>query len=293
MATQVQASDGFRSEPLTVRLTGPVAELTWIAKSLLFAELSRLAYGEPELVERIAYDAGLDQCVFVEEAGSEAYVFGNEYDCLVVARGTEPTKWEDIRADASAWTIVSEVGRVHSGFHRNVDLLWPDIERALQENQRPVWFAGHSLGGAMAAVCAVRCKLSPIPSDPQAIFTYGAPRVGNRPYASFLRIKHFRWVNNNDIVPRIPPRWMGYHHMGREIYLNRRGKISRIHSWLRLHDRWRGLLRGLGAWKIDLLTDHSMLEYIQHIRAYYEAEQRGERIRTPKAIADKSRRGVK
>ncbi|MEI8213235.1 MAG: lipase family protein [Planctomycetota bacterium] len=288
MSTQVQASDGFRSKPLTIKLDRPIAELSWIGKSLVFAELSRLAYGEPDLVSKVAYEAGIDQCVFVAEGGSEAYVFGSDDDCMVVSRGTEPFTWEDLRADASAWTIAHEVGRVHRGFHQHVDLLWPDIEQALKENQRPVWFGGHSLGGAMAAVCAVRCKLSPIPSNPQAIFTFGAPRVGNRAYASFLRIKHFRWVNNNDIVPRIPPRWMGYHHMGREIYLNRRGKISRIHSWLRLHDRWRGFLRGLGAWKFDLFSDHSMEEYIGHIHAYYEAELRGERTRTPKSIVDRT-----
>lgn len=284
MSVVQQSSDGFQSGPLTIRLDRPISQLTWIGKSLVFAELSRLSYGGPELVKKITHDAGIHQCDFISDGGSEAYVFGTEHDCMVVARGTEPTQWDDLRADASAWTIASDVGRVHSGFHRNVDILWPDIERALNENQRPVWFSGHSLGGAMAGVCAMRCKLSPISSNPQAIFTYGAPRVGNRPYASFLRIKHFRWVNNNDIVPRIPPRWMGYHHMGREIYLNRRGKISRIHSWLRLHDRWRGLLRGLGNWKVDFLADHSMKEYMKHIKAYYEAEERGERIRAPRKL---------
>jgi triacylglycerol lipase len=136
----------------------------------------------------------------------------------------------------------------------------------------------------MAAVCAVRCKISPIPSNPKAIFSYGAPRVGDKPYTSVLTVKHYRWVNNNDIVPRVPPRWLGYRHMGQEIYLNRNGKISSLRSWLRVRDRFRGLLASLRVWKLDYFSDHSMVEYIKHSRRHYDDEVAGDRIPTPKHI---------
>ena len=42
----------------------------------------------------------------IAQGGSEAYVFGNQTDCFIVARGTEPTKWEDIAADAKACEAV-------------------------------------------------------------------------------------------------------------------------------------------------------------------------------------------
>lgn len=274
----------FPAEPLTIKLDRQLSQFSWLEKSLVMAELSRLAYGPPEMISKVVYQAGIDQCDFVAQAGSEAYVFGTPYDCLIVSRGTEPTKWEDIAADAKAWTIACDIGRVHSGFDGHVNLLWPELENRLKENQRSVWFAGHSLGGAMAAVCAVRCKLSPIPSNPQAIFSFGAPRVGNRAYASFLKIRHYRWVNNNDVVPRIPPRLLGYHHMGREIYVNRKGKISRIHNWLRFQDRLRGFMQGLGKGKIDYLSDHSMKEYVMIIRNLYQSQQEGKPVRIPKAI---------
>lgn len=280
------ASDGASPElqRLTLTLEKPIAEYSWIQKSLLFAELSRLAYCEPDVVTKIAYESGLDQCDFIARDGAEAYVFGNRFDCLIVCRGTEPHQWNDIKADANAWTILFEVGRVHSGFHAEVDELWPMLEQKVKENQRPMWFAGHSLGGAMANVCAVRCKLSPIPSNPYALFTYGAPRVGNHKYSSFLKATHYRWVNNNDIVPRVPPRWLGYRHMGQEIYLNRHGKISNLRSWFRVRDRLQGLLASLRLWKIDYFSDHSMVEYIKHIRFYYEQELVGTRIRPPKHL---------
>ncbi len=271
-------------QKISIKLDRPIAEFSWIQKSLLFAELSRLAYAAPELVARIVYETGIDQSLFIARDGAEAYVLGNRFDCMIVCRGTEPNQWNDIQADANAWTVAFEVGRVHSGFHSEVNELWPLLEQQVKENQRPMWFAGHSLGGAMAAVCAVRCKISPIPSNPQAIFSYGAPRVGNRAYTSFLKVKHYRWVNNNDIVARIPPRWLGYRHMGQEIYLNRRGRISNLRSWFRVRDRFLGLLASLRLWKLDYFCDHSMVEYIARIRGYYQDEQAGKPIRTPKHI---------
>ncbi len=287
MLASVQASAGkeFPAEQrVTIALDRPISDLSWIQKSLLFAELSRLAYASPERVEKIVYEAGLDQCTFIARDGAEAYVFGNRFDCMIVCHGTEPNQWNDIEADANAWTVVSEVGRVHSGFHTEVNELWPLLEQQIKEDQRPMWFSGHSLGGAMAAVCAVRCKISPIPSNPQAIFSYGAPRVGDRSYTSFLKVKHYRWVNNNDIVPRVPPRWLGYRHMGQEIYINRNGKISNLRSWFRVRDRFYGLLASLRLWKLDYFSDHSMVDYIKHVRSHYECELAGKPIKTPKHI---------
>ena len=61
--------DNFKSPPLTQKVDGPISKLSWISKSLLFAELSRLAYGPPDLVAKIAYDAGIDQCEFLQDGG--------------------------------------------------------------------------------------------------------------------------------------------------------------------------------------------------------------------------------
>ena len=273
------------AKPLSIRLDRPISEFSWVKKSLFFAELSQLSYAQPEVVTNIFKEAGLDQCVFIENEGAEAYVLGNQFDCLIVCRGTEPHQWNDIKADANALTVAVDVGRVHSGFHTEVNQLWPLLEQQILANKRPLWFSGHSMGGAMAAVCAVRCKQSPILSDPYAIFSYGAPRVGNRPYTAVLKVKHYRWVNNNDIVPRIPPRWLGYRHMGHEIYINRLGKISYLRSWLRVRDRILGLLTSLRQGKIDYFSDHSMNEYIGHIQSYHDAELAGKTIHIPRHIA--------
>ncbi len=262
------------------KLNGPVKDLSWLGKSLLFAELSRLSYFSESIIQPLLQEMGITECRFVDRDGAQAYIFGNDDDCFVVCRGTEPHEWNDVRADAYAWTVLTEVGRLHAGFNTEVNDLWPMLEKQLRENKRSTWFAGHSLGGAMATISAGRCKLSQIPTNPLAIFTFGSPRVGNRKYINYVKIPHFRWVNNNDIVPRVPPAWLGYRHTGSEIYLNSRGVVRELAPWIRFRDQVRGLLASLRLWQIDYFTDHSTLNYIEHISRAYRLER--EQGTTPK-----------
>lgn len=257
-------------------LSGPIRQLNWLQKSLLFAELSKLSYYSDREIEDVVNAAGIHEIKFVEHDGAQAYILGTDDDCMIVCRGTEPNEWNDVKADANAFTVVTEVGRLHSGFNAEVDDLWPMLEQEIEDNQRPMWFAGHSLGGAMATICAGRCKMSNIPSNPEAIFTYGSPRVGNKKYINFVRIPHYRWVNNNDIVPRVPPMWLGYRHSGQEIYLDSQGNLSKLSAWKRFRDRMRGVGGALLRFEIDYFADHSMLRYIESIQNAIEIHDAGE-----------------
>jgi triacylglycerol lipase len=115
--------------------------------------------------------------------------------------------------------------------------------------------------------------LSYIRSNPRALFTYGSPRVGNKRYVNYIQLEAYRWVNNNDIVTRVPPSWLGYRHKGQEVYLNAYGKIRRLSTWQRLKDRWRGFSRGLREGRIDFFDDHSISQYVTHIRGAVEEEE--------------------
>lgn len=245
-----------------------IEDMPKIEQSLLFAELAALSYFDPGSVEEPLLKCGFTDSQFFERDGAQAWMFGNDRDCVVACRGTEPNEWNDIKADVNAVAVFTETfGRVHRGFNEEVDDLWPRLEDALRENDRTLWFTGHSLGGAMATICAGRCFLSEIDSLPYALFTYGSPRVGDRRFVNFVELNHTRWVNNNDIVTRVPPVWMGYRHSGQEMYLDRHGKIRSISGWGRMADRTRGLLGGLLKFKVDHLADHSMERYIEYIRA--------------------------
>jgi triacylglycerol lipase len=180
--------------------------------------------------------------------------------------------------------VAETVGWVHRGFKRQVDDLWPRLEQALVNNTRTLWFSGHSLGAAMAAICAGRCRLSYIKSNPRALFTYGSPRVGNKRYVNYVQLETYRWVNNNDIVTRVPPAWLGFRHKGDDVYLNAYGKIRRLTRWQRIKDRWRGLLRGLREGRFEPFADHSIVQYCQHIREAVE-EDEGIQLRPIQATA--------
>ncbi len=232
----------------------------------MFAELSWVAYLAEESAATVVDDIGLKETLFFERDGSQAYVFKTDTDCVVACRGTEPNEWNDIKADMNAMTAVAEtVGRVHRGFKTEVDDLWPRLEESLMANDKTLWFTGHSLGGAMATICAGRCHLSHIESMPEEVHTFGSPRVGNRRYVNHVNLKHYRWVNNNDIVTRVPPPWMGYRHTGRQMYLNANGKLRNPTKVRRMVDRFRGFWGGLRVGRFDHFADHSMDDYIRHI----------------------------
>ena len=255
-------------EPLVLRSSAnqPIVQMTQLEQSLLMAELAMIAYNDPDEVDRAAACIGFSDVAFYERDGSQAYRFRNQHDCVIACRGTEPNEWNDIQADARASSVLSEtVGRVHRGFKREVDDLWPMLETALMCNRQPLWFCGHSLGGAMATICAGRCLLSHIDSNPERLFTFGSPRVGNPRYIQYTKLDHLRYVNNNDIVTRVPPAWFGYRHCGREIYLDRLGQIRKSGFAGKARDRWIGFWRGLLRGRIDPFSDHSIHQYIKVI----------------------------
>jgi triacylglycerol lipase len=266
--------DGVADASVYSTLDGPIECLSVLRRSLLFAELANISYLSRAEAGLLAHRIGFPEIRFYDRDGAQAYIFANGDDAVVTCRGTEPNDWNDVKADLDLAKAMAEtVGWVHRGFKREVDELWPRLEQALVNNTRTLWFCGHSLGAAMAAICAGRCRLSYIKSNPRALYTYGSPRIGNRRYVNYVQLETYRWVNNNDIVTRVPPAWLGYCHKGDEVYLNANGKIRRLTKWQRIKDRWRGVIRGIREGKIDFFDDHSIVHYVAHIRSAVEEEE--------------------
>lgn len=245
------------------RVTAPIREMDFPQRSLLFAELALVAYNEGPEATAAAARIGFPDVTLFDRDGSQAYRFRNDHDCVIACRGTESNQWNDIRADVDAAAVVAEtVGKVHRGFKTEVDDLWPMLETALASNELDLWFCGHSLGGAMATICAGRCYLSHIDSIPVELYSYGSPRVGNRRYINYVPLAHYRFVNNNDLVARVPPALLGYRHSGSELYIDRHGRIGPTRPTVKMYDRLWGFLQGLRKGKIDHLADHSLHRYI-------------------------------
>ncbi len=252
---------------ITSHVDGPLFRMRRLDRSLLLAELSMLSYLHDDEAQPVLRSVGFTDVKYIERDGAQAYEVMNDDDVVVVCRGTEPNEWNDIKADANAFTDLAEtVGRVHRGFKREVDDIWPILEETLRDETRHVWFAGHSLGGAMAQICAGRCQLSDIAAVPKEVHTFGSPRVGTKRYIQNADVLHVRWVNNNDIVTRVPPRWLRYRHNGAKMYLDRNGDLKRLTPQQRGRDRWAGFWNGLKQRRFDHFSDHAIAAYVDHIR---------------------------
>jgi len=248
-------------------LQGPIRQLDLLHKSLLFGELANIVYLHEELVAQTSTYLGFSRYRYIDNDGAQAFVFSNAHDSALVFRGTEPTDFNDIKADLNVVSIVAEtVGRVHRGFKKETDDIWSDLEQILLTNDKTLWMAGHSLGAAIATICASRCKLGRYQTVPIELYTYGSPRVGDRVFINHTAVKHYRWVNNNDLVTRTPPTWLRYSHTGEEVYVGADGKIDSIAAVSEGRTLWRGFVTGLMQGRFDLLSDHLMENYIKHIQ---------------------------
>ncbi len=248
------------------KLNKDISSLPLLARSLLFAELAMISYLAPEQAKIVVAKLGFTETLFFNNDGSQAYSFATDTDIVIACRGTEPNEWNDVKADINVAKVLAEtVGRVHRGFKREVDDIWPLLEEMLANNTKKLWFTGHSLGGAMTAICAGRCLLSSIKSTPEQVYTYGSPRVGNKRYINDAKVEYIRWVNNNDIVTRTPPAWLGYRHAGTEMYLDSEGKLKELTKIQRGRDRWKGFFSGLKKREIDHFSDHSINRYVEYI----------------------------
>jgi triacylglycerol lipase len=283
-------------EPLVLYsdVRGPLKDLSFLRRALVMAELALIAYNDEAEAQRAAAAIGFPEAQLFDNDGSQAFRFRNEFDVVLTCRGTQITEWNDVKADANAiMAALGAFGNVHSGFNREVDDLWPLMEDLLKGDSLPVWFCGHSLGGAMATICTYRCKVSSIVRDPQELHTFGSPRVGCRKWIRHADVTHYRWVHNNDIVTRVPPVLMGYRHCGNEIYLDRYGRIRKLTGMWRSRDRWRGFVSGLLKWRLDMLSDHSIGHYATHIAEAVDKEggadaggTSGAKLKRPKVASD-------
>jgi len=214
-----------------------------------------------------------------ERQGTQCFVAHHEKFVVVSFRGTETAEPVDILTDLDL--ILSEhkkLGKVHNGFRKALNEIWNDLYNYLQENQnnRTLWFTGHSLGAALATLA------SHWMDDVQGVYTFGSPRVGDRGFKEHYRVNTYRFVNNNDIVTRVPLP-LRYRHVGNLKYIDSEGNItSSIGFWGRFKELLSGGLKHrLKIIKqfsshtpkhqviIDQLVDHAPIFYTNLIWNHY------------------------
>jgi len=247
-----------------------IKDLPFSEQSALFARLSNLAYQKPEDAKKLFKKAGFTEITYYGNDGSNAYVIESDVDIVIVCRGTEVKERNDIKADLNIDRVPSRtgIGLVHRGFRNYTDKIWEPIKSHIKETkEKTLWMTGHSLGAAMATLMARRCVLD-ISMKVPTLFTYGSPRVGNRVYIDEFntQLVHHRWVNDGDIVTKVPFSPF-YYHCGIMHHISSAGKVTveydRKISWTRILS----LLMPHGIFKLIMgdTQDHSSELYTQKL----------------------------
>ena len=223
-----------------------------------FSAISMLAYRQPDKCETYWDDLGY-KSIFFDQDGAQCYLLEHDDHFVVAFRGTEPKEISDIKADLSILkTWHRGHGKVHRGFMIEVWKLADDLATHIYQTEKQVYVCGHSLGGAMATLYGTLCR----PKGSPVLYTYGSPRCGNTEYHKHFDIKHVRVQNNNDAVPSIPPRLMGFKHVGENIYINHYGNIRHLTAWQKFKDKYRGYRSAITNLEFfDSIRDHSIDKY--------------------------------
>ena len=252
-----------------------------IRNAYALALCSQLAYEKPNIIQQKMLEQGF-QSEFITSGSKKSakdpdtqLFIGHSGSVIVMAfRGTSNIR--DWMTDAKIDFVNIPHGKVHRGFNDALDSVWKELTKTLEQTQvyaQSLWITGHSLGGALAALAAARLALD-MHKPINGLYTFGQPRVGDRQFSREIDIelkpRYFRFVNNNDIVTRIPTRFGDYKHAGSVRFFDTDGTLHDDMSY------WYAFLESIkGGFedKLDLLPsfaeNHFIARYIENIKKNY------------------------
>jgi hypothetical protein len=174
-------------------------------------------------------------------ADTQGYIIENNEAIYILFRGTEYNS-ADISLDLEAldlYTFKKESnmkGAVHNGFYISHTALRNFVKESIDESlkkspNKPIFITGHSLGGAIGHIAMyslLTSKKVGFKANIKAIYTFGAPRVGNKEFgldytqkAKEFGVGIYNMANENDMVPHVP--CTDYHHAGAMIFVSDSG----------------------------------------------------------------------
>ena len=262
-------------------------------KAYLFALASKLAYANPKTIDKELEAFGFlkSRVITNKETGTEGFVASTKEFIVICFRGTEPN-FKDWMTDFKFIHTDGPLGEGHSGFIKAYRSIADDLSEAIEHCRFPsrkrvpngygemselfskrypqsIWLTGHSLGGALASVAAAHRVENCLPVD--GVYTFGSPRVFEWDTAIKYDLsageRTFRFVNNVDIVTRLPKRLMNYRHIGSLKYFDEHGILKDDPSWWsRFVDGVQGRFEDFMERGPAAIKDHAIDDYIDRAK---------------------------
>jgi len=245
-----QAKERYRNalrqfKPLTILEELPSPPVNRAAYSdrmaWIMAHMAKLAYIpfeegdlEKEQLEYSLQSGWFNLMKTYNKKGTQAFIAKNDQFAVLAFRGTQPTKWEDVRTDLRALKQKTIEGKVHKGFKEAFDDVKEEIVDTLRNSigkDMPLYITGHSLGAALATVATQELE-EEFDDLIAACYTFGSPRVGDGKYEKSIKAPFYRIVNTTDIVTLVPFFLGTFVHVGDPRYLSRR-KVDGIYQLYR------------------------------------------------------------
>lgn len=227
----------------------------------IYQDFAQIRFSEfPNITPELIADGGTDtQCAILTGPGDTVYIvfrgsttdldwktnFEFEQELVNFKQEVIQASIVQDREQVYPYAAESKSGaKMHKGFVRAYFSVREKICSFLKNRSvSRVITTGHSLGGALAALCAVDVQFNFSGLEIE-VYTYGAPRVGNDGFVESFNRRvpdSFRFVYGMDIVPALPRIWQGYRHVDKEYrlgsrfslqFLSRRFKDHSIENYL-------------------------------------------------------------
>ena len=157
---------------------------------------------------------GLTNVDFVSDNSSGFHAFVGSTETYTVVSFAGTSEFVDYLTDLTfankPETMPGVPGLVHIGFLNVLERSWPQLLALVNKHslgRKPLLLTGHSMGGAQAVMSATR--LAKLGYHIDSLYIFAVPRIGDDTYAHYVESlfpnRIWRFVNNEDFVPRLPP----------------------------------------------------------------------------------------
>ncbi len=249
-----------------------IADLTLEEVAVVMAKLADAAYNDNNQQEFEAL--GFTKYKFLEYDNAEGHLSASDNEVIITCRGTQPNQPKDLLADLDSMPKRHGDGWVHAGFRREARKLLNDVLAWVKKHKdKDIFITGHSLGAAMATYITQELEFAGYTNI--KLYTFGSPRLGNKPYVDGIKSPHWRFVNCNDLVTHLPPTAMQFKHHGELCYINFYGNIRPLSTYQRFKDMMRAHWRDLKKFRVfDGIQDHLMTGYVSKLENIRDTGQK-------------------